>query len=363
MKIAQVCPRYSPHIGGVETFVKKISEEFVRKQVEVEVLCEDPDNNYVVKSEIINGVSVKRFKARQIMPGVNFSNEIRLYLKENSSQYDLIHAHSYHAFPALYAAWGKGENKLVVNAHYHGKGSTSLTTLLHFPYRFIGKTIFEKADILICHTEFEKRLVQTHFSVPDSKIALIPSGVDVAGIANAIGFAKTGKLLLCVGRIEKYKNMHIAIKVMTYLPEDYRLIIIGNGPYKPMLQNLIRGYNMADRIQIFSGLTNEEVFSWYKTCDLVLNLSEQEAFGLTVIEGLAAKKKVLVNKSMALEDLAMGLTGVTAIDVKRLSIKQIAMQVDNQILHRDESVADVSEYSWDIISNKILDLYKSIIKS
>lgn len=42
MKIAQVCHRYYPYIGGVETRVEEISKRLVRKGFDVEVLTNDP---------------------------------------------------------------------------------------------------------------------------------------------------------------------------------------------------------------------------------------------------------------------------------------------------------------------------------
>ncbi len=41
MKIAQVCPRYYPDIGGVETHVQEISERLVKRGFEVDVVCTD----------------------------------------------------------------------------------------------------------------------------------------------------------------------------------------------------------------------------------------------------------------------------------------------------------------------------------
>ncbi|MDI6640295.1 MAG: glycosyltransferase, partial [Methanocellales archaeon] len=62
MKIAQVCPRYHPDIGGVETHVKEISERLVKRGFEVEVICTDPTGR-LPKHEMINGVKVTRFRS------------------------------------------------------------------------------------------------------------------------------------------------------------------------------------------------------------------------------------------------------------------------------------------------------------
>ncbi|MBT9150321.1 MAG: D-inositol 3-phosphate glycosyltransferase [candidate division WS2 bacterium] len=360
MQVAQVCPRYHPYIGGVETVVKEIGERLVQKGFKVEVLSQDPLGKYP-SIENINGVTVRRFKTGPLGWDFAFSNNtLRNFLNENSHTYDLIHGHSYHAFPALYAAWAKGENKLVFNPYYHGKGHNLLMTLFHIPYRQVGKVIFKRADNIICISETEKSLAQRHFAASGEKIIVISPGVSLERIANAGPVPLAGKLILCPGRLEKYKNTHLAIKAMPYLQPEYRLTIIGNGPYKEKLSQLIEKLNLADRVQILSGLSNEEVYCWYKTCNLVLNLSSQESFGLTVIEGLAAGKPVIVNSQPALAELTIKFDQVYSVEAEKLSPLQLAREIALGC-DREAFIPDLSEYSWDSIAERIKNLYESLL--
>jgi glycosyltransferase involved in cell wall biosynthesis len=347
MKIAQVCPTYYPYIGGVETVVKEVSERLVQKGFEVDVLSQDPLNKYPAV-EHINGALVRRFKTGPL--GLDFpflSSTLRQYLRENTNRYDLIHAHSYHAFPALYAAWVKGKNKLVFNPYYHGEGHNFLMNLLH------------RADKIICISETEKSLVQKHFGALGKEITVIPPGVSLERIANAGSVPLAGKLIFCPARLEKYKNVQLAIKTMPHLPEEYKLAIIGDGPYKGKLVKLIERLRLGDKAEILSGLSNEEVYRWYKACDVVLNLSRQESFGLTVIEGLAAGKPVIVNNQTALAELATRFDQVYPVDAATLSpaelAEQIALRCDSEL-----RTPDLSEYSWDSIAEQIKTLYESL---
>lgn len=356
MKIAQVCPRYYPLIGGVETVVQKISEKLVSEGFDVEVLTQDSSGEYT-PLEVINGVTVRRFKTCFL--GLDFpiyKDTLLKYLFKNSDKYDLIHVHNYHTFVPLYTVWSKGTNKLVFTPHYHGKGHNSIMSFLHHFYFPIGRNLFKKVDKIICLTIFEKSLVQKHFYVPDEQIKLIPNGVDIDAIENSIPFPCDGKILLYVGRLEKYKNIHLIIKTMPYLPPEYKLIIIGNGSYKEKLLSLVINLCLADRIRILSGLSNDDVFKWYKSSSLVLNFSSQEAFGLTVLEGLAAGIPILVNDEMSLSELAERFDGVHALDVKKLSSRQIAEEI---ILNCKNGLdtSDLNEYRWDSIVAKIKDVF------
>ena len=91
MNIVQVCPRYYPDIGGVETHVQEISEKLVKHGFNVEVVCTDPVGN-LSKNEVINKVSITRFRSYAPSDAYYFAPQIFLYLKNNCA--DIIHAHS-----------------------------------------------------------------------------------------------------------------------------------------------------------------------------------------------------------------------------------------------------------------------------
>jgi len=235
LKIAQVCPRYSPDIGGVETHVKEISERLVKKGHTVEVVTTDPSGK-LPATETLNGVKVTRFKC--IAPGNAYFFTPKIYSYLKSREYDIIHAHSYHALPSLFAALAKNDSKFVFTPHYHRSGHTFFRNLLHKPYRLPGKMIFSKADCVICVSEYEKRLVAEDFNVSD-KIEKIPNGINLAEFEDLIPHKeKNGKkTLLYVGRLEEYKGVQHIIQALPDLP-DFKLRIIGKGSYEEELHKL-----------------------------------------------------------------------------------------------------------------------------
>ena len=59
MKIIQVCPRFIPNIGGIETHVYEISKRFANKH-EVHVFTTDPTGR-LPREELLDGVRIKIF--------------------------------------------------------------------------------------------------------------------------------------------------------------------------------------------------------------------------------------------------------------------------------------------------------------
>jgi len=304
MKIAQVCHRYHPQIGGVETHVKEISERLIKLGHEIEVITTDPTGD-LPETEIINGVKIRRF--RSIAPGeaYYFAPKIYFYLKAN--QYDIVHAHNYHAFPALFAALAKGNNrKFVFTPHYHRNSNTLFRNLLHKPYKFLGKILFSLADYVICVSEYEKRLIESDFKVAD-KTVKIPNGIKLKEFENLKRQQKGNgeKILLYVGRLEEYKGVQYIIQSLPEL-QDFRLRVVGKGPYEEDLRIMAKNLGVDERVEWLKNLSREELLECYASADVFLMLSSHEAYGITVAEALAAGTPCVVAKGSALEEFVEG---------------------------------------------------------
>jgi len=299
VKIAQVCPRYHPHIGGVETHVREISERMAKRGFEVEVLTTDPSKK-LRKEDIVNDVRVMRFETWAPNEAYYLSRKLKEYLKTNSVDYNVVHAHSYHAFPALYAAQAKSGNQLVFSPHFHGEGHTFFRNLLHIPYRFLGKTIFRKADKIVCVSNFERSLITDHFKIGEEKIAVIPNGVNLKEFTGLERERKDYRAILYVGRLEKYKGAHYLVKALPELDNDIILEIVGKGPYKKELIKLVSRLNVERRVRFFQDLSRKELLQKYVDADLFVLLSKHEAYGICVAEALACGTPCVVADTSAL---------------------------------------------------------------
>ncbi|MDY6965240.1 MAG: glycosyltransferase family 4 protein [Halobacteriota archaeon] len=353
MKIAQVCHRYYPNIGGVETHVMKISERLAKNH-DVKVISADLSSEKS-RNEEIEGVRIKRFRSISPNDAYFIAPQIYFYLKK--SDFDLIHAHNYHSIPALFASLVK-DTKFLFTPHYHGMGSTPLRDNLNKPYRLLGSRIFDRANKIICVSDYEKDLVIKSFGIGDTDVVVIPNGVDIDEISKAKPFEFDGDLILYVGRLDKYKNIHLAIKAMEFLSDSY-FYIIGNGNYKMELDELINRLNLGERVKILSNVSDEEKYRWMKTCSLFINLSGIEAFGMTVIEALAAEKAVIVNERGGLKELAEKFDGVSPTNVEETSVEKLARMIEEKMGERVK--IDLSKYDWGNVAKRIEDVYLGVL--
>jgi len=358
VKVAQICPRFYPDIGGVETHVYEISRRLA-KEFEVEVLTTDPSGK-LPKVEEFEDFTVRRFRSFAPGDAYYFSLELYRFLKKNSSDYDLIHAHNYHAFPALFAALSKRESKLVFTPHYHGYGHGFFRNLLHRPYKLLGKIIFKKAEAVICVSNYEKRLVLKNFGVNKSKIHVIPNGINIEefeGIDKVKVRKDNGlKRILFVGRIEKYKGLDYVVRALKHLPESFILEAVGKGSYKPRIVKLAKEIGVIDRIKFYRDLSREELIRKYAEADVFVLLSKHEAYGIAVAEALAAKTPCIVAKTSALSEWVdnrnvFGLNHPISIEELTDLIEKVSRI----------GVEDVKIPSWDAVVERLKKVYRGVL--
>lgn len=305
MHIIQVCPRYFPDIGGVETHVQEISERLARQGHQVEVVCTDPRGVHP-KQDCIHGVQVRRFRSFAPNDAYFIAPGMFRYLRTRDAE--ILHAHGYHAFPALFARMALKKERFIFTPHYHGRGHTPLRNMLLKCYDPCGRTIFNRADRIICVSGYEKQLITKKFCLSGEKIVIIPNGLNLSEFTN-VTRKKNPHMLLHVGRIEKYKGIQYILEALPKIPE-YTLTIVGKGPFEPELRHLAAIQGITDRIIWKKDLSRQELIQEYASAGVFISLSSFEAYGITVAEALVGGLQVVVNRNGALQEFADGKTCV-----------------------------------------------------
>lgn len=101
-------------------------------------------------------------------------------------------------------------------------------------------------------------------------------------------------IILMASRITKEKNILIAIEALRELsanPKDPLLLIVGDGPETGNLKKAAKGFGLERNVK-FEPFT-DDIYSYYKTCDLFLLTSNYEGYGMTLIEALHAGAKII----------------------------------------------------------------------
>lgn len=102
-----------------------------------------------------------------------------------------------------------------------------------------------------------------------------------------------------VGRLDhKLKGQDVLIKAASLLREkgvDFKIDIIGDGPSMNYLQELVSKDNLFGQVELKGAMSYNNIAKALASYDLLVQPSRLEGFGLTIIEGMAAKVPVLVS--------------------------------------------------------------------
>jgi len=313
MRILVLTKFYHPRIGGVETTVKLLSENYVERGHEVTVVCMDRE---LRGEETINGVKVVRLPLdTKLLAGVNRS--IWRYLTANvrPGDFDVVHVHSYHILMSMEGAllFRIRGVPYVFSGHYHGKGHTPLRDLLFKAYHPSGALVLRRAERIFCVSKHEKTLLTRDFKGLEDRITVIPSGIKEFP---EIDVKRHPDRLLYVGRLMAYKGVDTIITALEELRSRgriYELHVVGQGPHEMALRSLADRIGVAEQVAFLGDLTEDQINHEYREAGLFVLLSGAEAYGLVVAEALSCGTPCLVSKQEALVEF-LGELGVFGVD-------------------------------------------------
>ena len=94
------------------------------------------------------------------------------------------------------------------------------------------------------------------------------------------------RILLYVGLLEKRRNPEFLLNLMKRLPDDFILLIVGNGPLQADIDRKIKDERLAGKVLLLGKLPQEELPSLYLQSDLFLLPSSYEIYGMVILESM-----------------------------------------------------------------------------
>ena len=151
----------------------------------------------------------------------------------------------------------------------------------------------------------------------EDKITVIENGIELSRFGAADGASlraelRAGagrKIVGCVSRVAPEKGIDVLIRAMARVGRDALLLLAGDGPGVDDCRALAASLGLAAHVR-FLGL-RDDVERIYAAADVMVMPSLwDEAFGLVVVEAMAAGRPVVVTRSGAMPELVANGRGV-----------------------------------------------------
>jgi glycosyltransferase involved in cell wall biosynthesis len=357
LRISLVSPGFLPQLGGVEVVVGHLADELSGHGHQVTVYAQRPRGS---SPPAWRGYPVRWFAdwsgSRQfpVAPGL-----LRA-LWQDRGLFDVIHAHSFHAVPAMMAATVP-KVPLVFTPHFHAVGHTRVASALHVVYDPLATLLFRRADKVACVSEAESELLLQRYPFVEPRLCVIPLGVETEALLAAEPFETDGPVVLVAGRLEPYKRVDMVIRAFARMRNDARLVVCGTGSHQHALERLVPELGIAARVSFLGQVSDEELRRWQRTATSTVSLSEREAFGLVLFEAAVAGSRVVASDIPAYAELGRRLGCVDArMTVVAPDAAAVAAALDHQVeLGRVATLPDPS-FHWSAMARRFEDLYRSV---
>jgi glycosyltransferase involved in cell wall biosynthesis len=413
LKILHVIHGYAPVIGGSEILVQKVAEGLAAQGHESHVFTttarsasdflRPQDEGLSIGTEVMNGVTVRRFRFRRV-PGRwrRFVDErARLWWEGRWPGYGRVKAawigpH----LPGLGRAIRALRPDLIVVATapfqhiYDGQAAGARAGIpvivmpcLHPSDRWLLDNphlhaLLRRADGVMVLTPYEGLLVRS-LGVAKERIHRLGGGVDedaghrlyTQGLRERFGIAAGEPLVLFMGRKEEKKGIRAVTEAMLRSWQAGRratLVLAGASTEysRQELRPWLASLPPEDRARIVSrdDIDEAEKWGWYAECDLMAQPSSVESFGLVYLEAWLMGKPVVAARNGPVSSLVtQGEDGLLVGDgqVDEL-VQAFAQLLDDPARAQAMGAAGrrkvLGDFTWPRIVERAAALYQTVVR-
>lgn len=158
---------------------------------------------------------------------------------------------------------------------------------------------------------------------------------------NDFGFGVQDKILVMVGRFISPKDQDTVLRALQLLPENHKLILIGEGPRLKEVKDLCNYLDLQKRVKFLGVRT--DVFSILKICDFGIISSDWEGFGIVALEYMACSLITFGSNVSGLNEvICLKENLFSPRDFKSLASLINTVNSDEKLKHR----ANIRQNNW-----------------
>ena len=244
-----------------------------------------------------------------------------------------------------------GVHRILVHDRTSGE-RRSRSELFRWAKRLVHRIPFVTADCYLAVSEFVHRRLLEVNGTPPQRTHRVYNGIDLArfppipdrdALRRLLGLPKQTRVVFCSGRAQEYKGFQVLVEAAALLKtegvENVAYVHCGGGAYLDRLKELAAERGVADRFHFLGERGDVPALLGGATLSVVPSLWA-EAFGLTVVEAMAAGVALVASRTGGIPELVDdGDTGllVPPGDARALA-DAVRRLLDNRVL-REEMAA------------------------
>ena len=330
-KITHVTRFAHPHIGGIEAVINQINNSLSNEEFDKEVLC----CSNTEESSIENGVKYNR--ARYLFEVFNNTISLSFLWKLSRVKTDILHYHMPFIFAVICHFIARPKyKKLYITYHAELCGYDKVMKYFWWLYKYFYK-IADRIHILSPNVIYSDKIL-TPFK---DKCYVLPFGVNTQlenqEQQNKVKeLYKDKKILLCSGRLVRFKGFQYAIEAMKDV-ENAVLLIMGDGNYREFLEEQIELNHLQNKVILLGEIADKSYKNeLFEACDIFLlpSIQRTESFAIVQLEAMRHAKPV-INTNLGTGVNFVSINEQTGITIEPKNSDELAKAI-NDLLNNNQ---------------------------
>jgi len=314
------------------------------------------NHTYLLKNKTKGG-SLKKLKYLTVI------NSLKKCIKD--FQPDILHAHyasSYGLFGAL-----SGFHPYIISVWGSDIYDFPRVSFLH---KFIIKNNLSKADKILSTSYIMAKEISKYTK---KNVEITPFGVDI-DLFKKQNIIKD-KSEFIVGNVKTLSanyGIDVLIKAFKIIKDSNpnrkcKLEILGDGPDKEKLKNLVSDLNIKESVSFRGAIENRLLPEWYNLFSVSVSVSNSESFGVVAVEAMACECPVIVSDADGFTEVVVNNETGIIVPKKDAIATAAAIQrfIDNPELIEEYGIRGRKRveqlYDWNKNVDKMVYIYKNIL--
>lgn len=299
LKVLHVGKYFSPHSGGMETYLRDIMSVQSRQGLAVMAVVHSSERRLFDSVELHDAMDSAAYwimrSARWFNLGfVPISPAFLWTLSKAVSEFepDIIHVHHPNS-TAIWLLARQKTRKITWVSTWHADiispSSNWLTRLAYRLYKPFEQRLLSRSRLILASSpEYlaDSEPLREH----KDRCKVMPLGLDLLRLPKASEVAAMQQFqahptVLFLGRICKYKGLNNLLEAMAYMP-DIACWIAGDGPYRRTLEKQSLRLKLCDRVHFLGKISEACKWRYLKSADVLAlpSIDKNEAFGVVMLE-------------------------------------------------------------------------------
>lgn len=362
--------------GGTEVALNNLLNQLIKDEHDIKIRCinkRGPLLNNIPKEVKVEEIYLSSEKYRFFISGVkekiiNFRTFIwKIEKKIFEKKYKVTTQENYQ-YKEILKHTPKDEEKYDLLLDFHGYGyfltaygiekvyAKKKVMWLHdenFDWMYKIEKYLKCFDKIFCVSHAVKDKFDRLYSPYINRTEVFYNLVDCQKIINlsqeVIRYKKNKDyLFLTVGRLEYQKGFDIAIEVANILKIkgiSFEWLFIGDGNEYNHLNNLIQKNDLKNEVKLLGRLDNP--FPYVKTCDLYIQPSRHEGFGLSVLEAKILNKPIIASNIGPFREQIRNEYNGILVDLNTLDFSNAIIELINNLTLQKTIINNLSNEKYD----------------